>query len=155
MRQLLTLVAIVATGAGACSPGAVASLLPGGAPLLTMTARGGECFEPPCESTVAIDRSGAVRQTFPTDAGIGEVPPALLIALDGAVKTTDYAALRSRPFTGECPTAFDGQEFVWEFGAPTGVERIASCETEIDPAHPLFAAASAALEAAGAAAPVH
>ena len=29
---------------------------------------------------------------------------------------------------------------IYEFGAPSGVERIASCETEIDPRHPLFAA---------------
>ncbi|MGK2850052.1 MAG: hypothetical protein ACSLFN_03970, partial [Candidatus Limnocylindrales bacterium] len=50
-------------------------------------------------------------------------------------------------FDGECPVNFDGQEFIYEFGAPGGVERVASCETRIDPAHPLFAALDAALVA--------
>ena len=62
-----------------------------------------------------------------------------------AIKATDFDAIRARPFTGECPVAFDGQEFIYEFGAPTGVERIASCETEIDPDNPVFAATTAAL----------
>ena len=41
----------------------------------------------------------------------------------------------------------DGQEVIYEFGAPSGVERVASCETEVDPDHPVFVAAGAALEA--------
>jgi hypothetical protein len=41
--------------------------------------------------------------------------------------------------------AFDGQEFIFEFGAPGGVERIATCETDVDPSHPLFGAIAAAL----------
>jgi hypothetical protein len=40
--------------------------------------------------------------------------------------------------TRECPVNFDGQETISEFGATTGVERIATCETEVDPDHPLF-----------------
>ena len=34
-----------------------------------------------------------------------------------------------------------------EFGAPGGVERVASCETRIDLSHPVFAAVTAALVA--------
>jgi hypothetical protein len=70
-----------------------------------------------------------------------------MTALDAAIKTTDFDVVRARPFTGECPVAFDGQEWIYEFGAPGGVERVASCETEIDPAHPAFAATTAALQA--------
>jgi hypothetical protein len=57
--------------------------------------------------------------------------------------------VRAVPFTGECPVNFDGQEWIYEFGTPGGVERVASCETEIDPAHPAFAAVTAALQAVG------
>jgi hypothetical protein len=39
---------------------------------------------------------------------------------------------------------------IYEFGAPGGVERIASRETEIDPDHPLLVAVQAALAAGGA-----
>ena len=42
---------------------------------------------------------------------------------------------------------FDGQETVYTFTTPSGTERIASCEVDIDPAHPLFVAVSAALAA--------
>ena len=77
-------------------------------------------------------------------------PPETLTALDGMIKATDFALLRARPFTGECPVNFDGQELIYEFGAPGGVERIASCETEIDPDHPLFLALQQALAAGGA-----
>ena len=54
--------------------------------------------------------------------------------------------LKSHPFTGECPTAYDGQEIAFEFGAPGGIERIATCEVEVDVGSPLFAAVLSAIE---------
>ena len=135
----------------ACSPAAVASLLPPSTlPLVTVTTRGGHCLEGACGSTLVIERDGRLRQTAPEDMVLGQVPGEALVALDGAIKTTDFAAIRARPFTGECPVNFDGQEVIYEFGAPGGVERIASCETEVDPDHPLFVAVQAALAAGGA-----
>ena len=91
-----------------------------------------------------IARNGQVHQVEPAPADLGEVPPELLTALDALIKTTDFATIRADAFTGECPVNFDGQEVIYEFGAPGGVERIASCETEVDPDHPLFAAVDAA-----------
>jgi hypothetical protein len=125
-----------------------ASLIPDqSGPLATVTTRGGECPDGPCGSVIAIARNGQIHQLEPVPADLGEVPPEVLTALDAAVKTTDFAAIRAVPFTGECPVNFDGQEVIYQVGAPSGVERIASCETEIDPAHPLFAAVDAALQA--------
>ena len=130
----------------ACSPGAVASLLPGGAgPLVSITTRGGECPEGECGGTTVIERDGTVHITKPEEFHVGTVPPEVLTAVDAAIKTTDFAAIRAVPFQGECPVNFDGQEQIYEFGAPGGVQRIASCETEIDPDHPLFAAVDAAM----------
>jgi hypothetical protein len=135
----------------ACSPAAVASLLPAPAgPLVTVTTRGGECPEGACGSTLAIERDGRLVQTAPESVVIGQVPPEVLATLDIAIKSTDFGAIRSRPFTGECPVHFDGQEVIYEFGAPGRVERIASCETEIDPDHPLFVVVQEALAAGGA-----
>jgi hypothetical protein len=116
-------------------------------PLLTVETRGGMCIDGPCGATIAIERDGQVHQIAPTEAELGDVPDGILTALDAAIKTTDFDVVRSRPFTGECPVAFDGQEWIYEFGAPGCVERVASCETEIDPAHPAFAATTAALQA--------
>jgi hypothetical protein len=139
---LMTLALVAVVG---CSPAAVASLIPASGPLVTVTTRGGECFDGPCGNTIAIERDGTVRLTAPTDAELGKVPADVLTALDAAVKTADFDAIRAVAFTGECPVNFDGQESIYEFGAPGGVERVASCETEIDPAHPVFGAVTAAL----------
>lgn len=130
---------------GACSPETVASLVPTPGPLVTVTTRGGECMDGPCGSTIVIERDGRIHQTAPAVAVIGLLPSDVLSALDASVRAADFGVIRSRPFTGECPVAFDGQEIVYEFGAPRGVERIASCETEIDPDNPVFAATTAAL----------
>ena len=86
---------------------------------------------------------GASTRRSPWQPSSVALPPNVLTALDAAVKTTDFDALRARKFTGECPVAFDGQEFIYEFGAPGGTERIATCETEVDPNDPLFVAVTA------------
>ena len=149
LRRLVLIVSFCVALA-ACSPSVVASLLPvATGPLVTVTTRGGECPDGPCGSTVVLERNGQVHQTAPTEATFGTVPVNALAALDTAIKTTDFGAIRSRRFTGQCPTAYDGQEVIYEFGAPGGVQRIASCETEIDPNHPVFVAVAAALQAAG------
>jgi hypothetical protein len=150
MPKLLRALVLVTVVAG-CSPSAVASLLPASTlPFVTVTTRGGECPEGACGSTLVVERDGRLRQRAPEDVVIGQVTPEALAALDTAIKTADFAAIRSRPFTGECPVNFDGQEVIYEFGAPGGVERIASCETEIDPNHPLFQAVDLALAVGGA-----
>ena len=125
---------------------AVASLAPvATGPLVSVTVRGGECPEGACGGTTVIERTGRVHQTDPVAAELGRIPDDVLTALDTAIKTTDFDVVRARPFTGECPVNFDGQESIFEFEAPSGSERIATCETEIDPNHPLFLAVSTAL----------
>ena len=61
------------------------------------------------------------------------------------MRTTDFDAVRARPFTGECPVGLRWPGVIYEFGAPGGIERIATCETDVDPNHPLFLAVTAAL----------
>jgi hypothetical protein len=114
-------------------------------PLLTVESRGGECLQGPCGSTIVVEQDGTVRAAAKPPNVLGTVPPAQLAALDAAIKLTDFALLKSRPFTGECPTAFDGQEFIFEFAAPGGTERIATCEVDVDYGLPLFVAVSTAL----------
>ncbi len=92
-----------------------------------------------------IERSGRVHQVDPEPLEMGTARPDIIVALTAAVDGADYDAIRSVPFTGECPVHVDGQEIIYEFATDTGVERIASCETEVDPGHPLFAAVEAAL----------
>lgn len=128
----------------ACSQ---APALPASGPLVTVTTRGGECLQGPCGSSTVIERDGRVHLTAPAAAELNTVPADILTALDAAIKTADFDAIRAVAFDGECPVNVDGQEFIYEFGAPGGLERVASCETRIDPAHPVFAALGAALVA--------
>jgi hypothetical protein len=144
----LVVLAAVAVLVSACQALPVGSTIPDqGGPLVSVVSRGGECPDGACGSATVIARDGQVHQIEPVPADLGEVPPAILTALDAAIKTTDFEAIRAVAFTGECPVNFDGQEVIYEFAAPSGVERIASCETEVDPDHPLFAAVDAALAA--------
>ena len=128
----------------ACSQ---APALPASGPLVTVTTRGGECLQGPCGSSTVIERDGRVHLTAPAAAELGMVPADILVALDAAIKIADFDAIRAVAFDAECPVNVDGQEFIYEFGAPGGLERVASCETRIDPAHPVFAALNAALVA--------
>jgi len=146
-RAVVFMVVLAASVAACQSMPAVGSLVPVlDSPLVTVTVRGGECPEGPCGATTAIERNGRVHRTAPVPAELGALPADILTALDAAVMATDFAAVRARPFTGECPVNFDGQEQIYEFGAPGGVERVATCETEVDMDHPLFLATTVALQ---------
>jgi hypothetical protein len=114
-------------------------------PLLTIETRGGLCVGGPCGTTVFMERDGRVHQAAKPPNDLGIVPPAALAALDAAIRTTDFTALKSHTFSGQCPTAFDGQEIIFEFGAPRGVQRISTCEVDVDFGLPLFVAVSTAL----------
>jgi hypothetical protein len=138
------LVVAALTGA-ACSSGASTPSPTATGPLVTVETRGGLCAPGPCGTTVILDRDGRVRLAARPPNDLGTVSPDVLATLDATIRTTDFAALRSHPLTGQCPTAIDGQELVFEFASPGGIERIASCETAVDFGTPLFRAVSAAL----------
>jgi hypothetical protein len=144
VTMVAVVVLTVALGLGLAACGGTAVATPTG-PLVTVETRGGECASAPCGMTVIVERDGRVHLAAKPPNDLGTVPPVALAALDAAIRTTDYASLKRHPFTGQCPTAFDGQEYVFEFGAPGGVQHIASCEVAIDFGSPLFVAVSTAL----------
>lgn len=115
--------------------------------LVTVEAHGGLCPEGECRRVFAIESDGLVHQIEPEDVEVHRVAEETIDVYRAALSVTDFAAIRSRPFTGECPTAFDGQEVIYTFATPSGPERIASCEVEIDPQAPLFVAVDAILGA--------
>lgn len=117
--------------------------------VVTIETRGGECPSGPCSRLVNINADGTIHQVVPRDEVLGTVPEPALEALRIEVEQANYPLLQSRPFTGECPTAFDGQETIYTFHVTTGDEELASCRVAIDPNHPLFQALAAAIAAAG------
>ena len=120
---------------------------PGDGRLVTVEAHGGRCVEGECRRVFAIESDGLVHQLEPDEAEIHRVTDETIDVYRAALSVTDFNAIRSRPFTGECPTAFDGMEVVYTFATPSGPERIASCEVEIDRQAPLFVAVDAILGA--------
>jgi len=137
---VLLLAALVLAGCGSGSapllPGA--STAPVGAALVAVESTGGECRSGLCSSVVTITTSGQVsRDGGPAVA----VPQPMLAALVEAIRATDVAIVLARPFTGECPVNYDGQKQIYAIATPNdGSVVIDSCEVEVDPAAPLFAA---------------
>jgi hypothetical protein len=143
--RLLLLLATVLALAACGSTGSV--LAPAAGPLVTVSMRGGMCPEGACDRSVILDRDGTVRSAAKPPNQLGRVPAEAMAALTAAVASTDYAAILARPFTGECPVNFDGQELIFEFAVGAVTQRIASCEVDIDWGHPLFVAVGVALGA--------
>jgi hypothetical protein len=114
-------------------------------PLVSVETRGGECPDGPCGSLIDIGSDGSVHQVRPADQNLGTIPQAELDALTAEIERANFPLIESRPFTGECPTSFDGQETIYTFHLPTGDEAIATCKVAIDPNHPLFLAVAAAM----------
>ncbi len=152
----LAAIAVLAFGfaavAACASPGATTSpalaATPTGA-LVTVETRGGECPEGPCGQTITIDRDGRVHSAAKPPNELGNVTPDVLRTLETLTATTDFGVIKSRPFNGECPVNFDGQETIYTFTTPGGLETIASCTVAVDPSLPLFATVDAVILAAG------
>jgi len=161
-RPIAHLVAVLASAvlAGACastpppsaSPSPPSSPSPSAAaatpfafPLVSVEYRGGECPSGSCDRLLNIEADGRIHEVIPKDRVLGTAPPEVIDALRTEVEQADYTAIKSRPFTGTCPTAVDGQETTYTFHVTTGDREIASCAVAIDPADPLFVAVEAAL----------
>jgi hypothetical protein len=144
MPHLIRYVALLlAVSVSACSS---TTVLPGTGPLVTATMHGGECVGGvTCDTTIYLDRDGRAHSAAKPPNDLGHVPADAMATLTAAIAQTDFATIRSHKFTGQCPTAVDGQELIFEFAAGTGTERISSCEVAIDWHSPLFLALRAAL----------
>jgi hypothetical protein len=145
IRLVLLFSAIASVGALAACNAATSLTVPGTGPLLTVRLEGGMCMDGPCDSAVVLERDGRVHSAAKPPNDLGRVSAEAYAALDAAIQTTDFAAMRAKPFTGECPIAFDGQKQVFEFSVGSTTERLDSCESELDWSSPLFLAMVAAL----------
>jgi hypothetical protein len=118
-------------------------------PLLSIETKGGECPSGLCTRLVNVEGDGRLHEVIPKDQVIGRAPPDLVDALQVEIERANYRLILSQPFTGTCPTAYDGQQLVYTFHVSTGDRTVDTCKVAIDPNHPLFVAVSAVLRAAG------
>lgn len=96
------------------------------------------CPEGACDTKVVLERDGRVHDGKTPQTVLGRVTANSYAALDVAMQSADFAAMKAKPFTGECPVNFDGQEQIFEFSVVGGTQRLASCEVEIDWRSPPF-----------------
>jgi hypothetical protein len=61
-----------------------------------------------------------------------------LSLLQQRVKQTNFKGVKSKPFRGTCPIAYDGIEMVYFFQSLSGVEEISACKYSISGKSPLF-----------------
>jgi hypothetical protein len=54
------------------------------------------------------------------------------------IKQADFKAIKSKPFKGTCPIAFDGIEIVYLLQTNRGIEEISTCKYAIEGKSPLF-----------------
>ena len=148
MQRAMRSLALVVVAVAACASPATSPVATPTGPLVMVETRGGECVAGPCGQTITIERDGRVHLAAKPPNDLGTVTPEVLRTLDTLIATADFAAIKSRPFTGDCPTAYDGQETIYMFNAPGGVETIASCTFVVDPSLPLFAAVDTVVSAA-------
>ncbi len=127
----LALLVVVAFALGACEflpPGVVPEAL--NPILVSYEASGGECPQGPCGFRAEIRRDGTVVRS---DGMAQTVDSDSLARLVEQVAAADWEAILARPFVGECPKNFDGQEETYTFNVVPAPVVVASCTTAIDP----------------------
>jgi hypothetical protein len=107
--------------------------------ILTIRTQGGMCVNGACWSEKYINADGSFTATDGTGAQThGTLDAAKVAELAQQIAATDFAQLKAQPFTGTCPIAYDGQEYIYTFSTLSGPQTIASCAVAIDENSPLF-----------------
>lgn len=133
MRRLPALLLLATIAVGACDNQPVPA--PGRA-VVSVEARGGDCPDGACSTRYDVFSDGrVVRDDGATDTMDADIAARLVELVEAA----DWNAITARPFTGECPTAWDGQELVYTFWPAGGEVTIASCAVQVDPGQEPFA----------------
>ncbi len=92
-----------------------------------------------CWSEKQIKADGSFTAADSTGAqAAGTLDAAKVAELTQQIAAADFEQLKAQPFTGTCPLAFDGQEFIYTFQTLSGPQTIATCTVGIDENSPLF-----------------
>ena len=95
-------------------------------PIVTVVRHGGLCV-------TGRECRAVFRVTDRTISGPGMLPRRIKSgersALLRAIRTLDLASLRAHPFTGTCPTAYDGMESIYRFRGFS--QPVASCTYDV------------------------
>lgn len=108
--------------------------------LLEIKSIGGDCPNQTCDTHFSVQYNGAwTSQSFGKKIQ-GTVNQDSILNFQEEMENANFIAIRSKPFTETCPTAYDGQEYTYIFYTSHGKETLSSCQTAIDFESPLFQA---------------
>lgn len=117
--------------------------------LLSVYAYGGLCPNNNACSTTTIIKNNGTILIIPSvyfngstnslnTPFIGTLNSTELYKLTTLINSENFSALSSHPFTGTCPTAYDGQEVVYTFNTSNGNKTIDNCKIAINSTDNLF-----------------
>jgi hypothetical protein len=108
-------------------------------PLMSIHAEGGLYVYGLCTRDTVILQNGTIIVNDGSGTATSQMLDAAALArLKQAIDTADFAAIKSKPFNGTCPTAFDGQKHIFTFYLPGRTEVLDNCEIALDMSSPLF-----------------
>ncbi len=121
--------------------------------LASRAATGGMCAGGACDVTFSVSSDGTWTLTSSDATSAGTLSPSATAALVDATTATEIAD--APPFTGTCPTAYDGNELVYAWRDAAGAtQTVSACDRAIADDDPLVVAlAAASAEADSASAP--
>lgn len=103
------------------------------------TATGGRCVDGVCESTFAVASDGSWSLVSNAELRSGVLPAAVLAAIVGATASTTIPD--APPFTGTCPSAYDGSELIYAWRDTLGrTQTVSACDRAVPPSDPLVLA---------------
>lgn len=106
--------------------------------LLTVNKHGGRCRTGECFMKLAIYRDGRFEMKSNNGDKSGAIALAEMAQLNNEINAADFAKIKAKKFTGDCPTAYDGQETTYTFYVKERTEAISDCSYAIDKNAPPF-----------------
>jgi hypothetical protein len=112
---------------------------PAATDLLKVNITGGFCIPKFCDRELTIQSNGSYQYVQgETVRATGKLSRREVRALKRLIKQADFAAIKSQPFQGVCPIAFDGTKTTYTFLTQNQPEVIDDCEVAVDVEQPLF-----------------
>ncbi|MFH1111584.1 MAG: hypothetical protein V1712_00750 [Patescibacteria group bacterium] len=118
--------------------------------LFTIESTGGRCTYGLCSRKDTLYRDGSfTREDGSTTTPITtQLNQANMEVVTRLIDTADFETINLRKFTGICPIAYDGQEYIYTFYVGSDIEVVDSCKTMIDYNYDLFTAINNTIQVA-------
>ena len=145
-RVLAAVIALAVSGAVTTGCSAPPPAPPADAVVVALDMTGGMCRDGACAQHTELRADGTV---VGPDGSRRSLNPIEVERARLAIDAADFTAILARPFTGQCPVAYDGAEWTWTFHAAHGEVAVASCTTQIDPGQEPFSTLTELMVPAG------